>query len=223
MSRPGKARAGLIVVGAACVVGVGVWALGAGSAPGAPKPQALMTPTASATGLASSGHTMIEPDESLDAQWDAIVLRFPDALRPAGEELHRYEPGDFPYSRAACLEEAGAGGFDETGYGVSVRSSDNVDVVLRGYLCAVRFPVVGAAAPVAPLESAEVTQLYAELVEYSACVVELGEWTGQLVSPSEFEESWPAVGQLPLPPHGIRSAGVWQEIEQWCTTPDPRS
>jgi len=219
MQKKAALRAGLIVVATASAVGVGVWVLAAASAPRDLEREALATPSASA----NAPRAVIGADESLDAQWRAIALRFPDALRPAGEELHRYSPGDFPYGRAACLENVGAGGFDETGYGIAERNSDDVDIVLEGYLCAVRFPVIGDAAPVVPLGSAEVTRLYAELADYSACVVESGEWTGHLVSQAEFEENWPAVGQLPLPPHGIRSAGVWQEIEQWCPEPSPRS
>lgn len=219
MRKKAALGAGLIVVAAVSAVGLGVWALDAASDPRDPEPGTLATPSAST----SAPHGVIGPDQSLDEQWGAIALRFPDALRPVGEELHRYSPGDFAYSRAACLEEVGVGGFDETGYGISERGSDDVDVVLGGYLCAVRFPIVGDAASVVPLDSSEVTALYAELVDYSTCVAESGEWAGELVSQSEFVASWPAVGRLPLPPHGIRSAGVWQEIEQWCPEPDPRS
>lgn len=162
---------------------------------------------------------LIESDIPLESRWRAIAAKFPDALRPATEELRQYQTGQFPYDRAACLANADAGGFDETGFGISERDSTDLNTDLAAYLCAARFPIVGPASSITPLSEAEVSRLYDRLVEYSACVVQSGEPVAPLLDRAAFEQLWPAVGPLPQPDPGITSAIDWSPTSRACAEP----
>ena len=94
--------------------------------------------------------------------------------------------------------------------------------MLGAYVCAIRFPIVGDATAVSPISKAQVSRLYASVVDYGACVVQSGESVAPLADRAEFERLWPAVGGLPQPPPGTTSAVAWQPLTRECTEPDPR-
>ncbi|WP_157535988.1 hypothetical protein [Microbacterium sp. Root166] len=216
MTRSALRRPALLAIAVigtiAIVIGVIVIAFTSG--------QARPVPVASSAATAT--RVLIEPDEALDDRWQAIALQFPDAQRPTANELHRYQAGEFPYDRAACLANARAGGFDPTGFGITERTSNDLNARLEAYVCAVWFPITGVATAVAPLSESELSRLHAGLVDYRACIVQSGEPATPLIAQADFERHWPAIGELPQPTPGITQASDWQASSRVCAEPDPR-
>ncbi len=166
---------------------------------------------------------MVEADPSLAEQWAAVDRSFDGVERPAATQLYAYKPGEFPYYRAACLENVGIGGFDVSGFVVSTRDLSTPEEATEAYLCAARFPVIGTARSVAPLTATEITRFGTQLSQYRECL----EAAGYDIRPTEDARdilgTWPEISNLPLASPGVSSPREWSLTDRSCPPPNPRS